>query len=622
MDHRHYQVPDDFSGGLYVQSPNLSQFNDRQSTSTSSSESFQTQVPLPYYLSNREEQHRSNADPQDMRPWATPDLGDSPLMESFHSSGMTLNPATDPYVPHSHLSQSSSGGHNFRQAHFEHPSVYLRGNSSSPSSSMMNHYQRGTQIGQIGQIDHTASYQNHHPFAPLLAMNGGVADNALPSHFQQPHYGNPSYDQYASPVEQFPAYIHGYHMSNAGSAAAFAQIIPTLNAGPGFHSIPHSEGLVPSSIGQPWATNFPDPNLANTQSVACAPHSSYNQDSIFGAGLTATYGIENQPTSRFSTRQSSLMSVHSKQSTLTDEQTPRYKGQGTAKKYENSSVSIHSKQMAARTPIYSGQDTIKKFERRSSIRTPLEKMVQLAQTPTPERTVKKSNPFSKVQNSRRVEIEDSKSNINVNPILSFIPHATSAEFSSEPRKIESLAMRSRRGQTVSSADPPHNSAVFDWLQNTPRIEGFNLRTPSEGSHRPSPPKMGLLAAGSMTASNLKTIDEDDPFVYGPKLQEKNRSMDPFVSMRAVVPYNNNSLALAGQNSGMSAQLRNLTSNGTRKPTFAEAADPKNLPFAEACRLSKDDNWGVVKIKNVSFLRIVRDSLTICRFRTRSIAQKC
>ena len=604
-----------------MQSPNLSQFNDEQSTSTSSSESFQTQVPLPYYLSNREEQHRSNTDPQDMRPWATPDLGDSPLMESFHSSRMTLNPATDPYVPHSLLSQPSSVDHNFGQAHFEHPSVYLRGNSSSPSSSMINHYQQGT---QIGQIDHTSSYQNHHSFAPPLAMNG-VADNALPSPVQQPHYGNPSYDQYASPVEQFPAYIHGYHMSNAGSAAAFAAIIPTLNAGPGFHGIPHSEGLVPSSIGQPWATNFSDPNLANTQSVACAPHSSYNQDSIFGAGLTATYNIENQPTSRFSTRQSSLMSVHSKQSTLADEQTPRYKGQDTAKKYENSSASIHNKQSTlidARTPIYSGQDTIKKFERRSSIRTPLEKTVQLAQTPTPERTVKKLNPFSKLQNSRRVEIEDSKSNINVNPTLSFRPHATSAEFSSEPRKIESLAMRSRRGQTVSSADPPHKSAVFDWLQNTPSIEGFNLRTSSEGSHRPSPPKMGLLAAGSMTASSLKTIDEDDPFVYGPKSQEKNRLIDPFASMRAVVPYNTNPLALAGQNSGMSAQLRNLTSNGTRKPTFAEAADPKNLPFAETCRLSKDDNWGVVKIKNVSFLPIVRGSLTIFRFRTRSIAQKC
>ena len=620
MDHHHYQGHDDPAGGLYEQSPNLSQFNDQQSTSTSSSESFQTQVPLSYYLSNRDEEHRPNAAPQAISPWVTPHLGSSHFMESFHGSGKTLNPATDPYVPHCHWPQSSLGDQNFQQSHFEHPSVYHRDNSIS-TSLIMNPHQQGT---QIGQINHMSSYQNHQSYAPTLNMQKGV------THFQQHQYGNaPSYGQYASPVGvgQFSAYDTSYQMNNAGSAAPFTPMFPAMSAGPSFHGMPHSSGLIPTGVGQPWATNFSGLNLPNAQAVGVtdAPYNDYSQGNSFSTGPTAHFNIESQPTSRFNTRQSSSASLRSKQSTLAEEQTPRYNGQNTAKRYENSSASVHSKQstvITARTPRYSGENTVKKFERRGSMRTPLEKAVQLAETPAPGRTIKKSNPLSKLQNSRRVDIEDPKSVLNMLPTPSLRPHALGTEFSSEPRKIEGLSIRSRRGHTVSSADPAQKSAVFDWLQSTPGLDSFDLRESSDSRRRPSPPKMGLLAAGSATASSLKTIDENDPFVHGPShSQGKKRAIDPFASMQAVVPYSNNSFGLVGQNSGMSVQLRNLTSNGTRKPTFAEAVDPKNLPFAETCRLSKDDSWGVVKIKNVSLLPIVMDSLMTCRFRTLSIAQK-
>jgi hypothetical protein len=208
--------------------------------------------------------------------------------------------------------------------------------------------------------------------------------------------------------------------------------------------------------------------------------------------------------------------------------------------------------------------------------------------------------LSMARQSHRVEIEEPKYRLNMSSTPSSRPHALGMEFSSEPRKVEGPAIRSKRGHTFSSAEPPQNSSVLDWIQNTPSLEPIALRSSSDGRRRVSPPKMvSLLAAGSGIASNLKTINEQDPFVNGSlELTGKKSSADPFAAMQAVVPYNNYA-RLVGQTSGMSVQLCNLTSNGSRQPTFAEAVDAKNLPFAETCRLAKDDTWGVVKIKNVS-----------------------
>jgi hypothetical protein len=107
--------------------------------------------------------------------------------------------------------------------------------------------------------------------------------------------------------------------------------------------------------------------------------------------------------------------------------------------------------------------------------------------------------------------------------------------------------------------------------------------------------LSLLAAARPEARTLRAINENDPFTYGP-----SGAANPFAPMQAVVPYDNSLLGPAGRNNmGASPLLRNLTGNGTRKPTIAEVLDYRNLPFAEYCRLAKEDTWGVVKIKNVS-----------------------
>jgi hypothetical protein len=36
------------------------------------------------------------------------------------------------------------------------------------------------------------------------------------------------------------------------------------------------------------------------------------------------------------------------------------------------------------------------------------------------------------------------------------------------------------------------------------------------------------------------------------------------------------------------------------PSLEEALDPSNFPFIEMCRLAREENFGVIKIKNASY----------------------
>lgn len=73
--------------------------------------------------------------------------------------------------------------------------------------------------------------------------------------------------------------------------------------------------------------------------------------------------------------------------------------------------------------------------------------------------------------------------------------------------------------------------------------------------------------------------------------------DPFVTRR--LPIAALGARLGGQNGKMSRQLTLLTQGGKMKPSIEEALDSKNLPFIEYCRKAKADDFGVIRIKNVS-----------------------
>ncbi|KAH8654511.1 hypothetical protein BGZ60DRAFT_342292, partial [Tricladium varicosporioides] len=83
------------------------------------------------------------------------------------------------------------------------------------------------------------------------------------------------------------------------------------------------------------------------------------------------------------------------------------------------------------------------------------------------------------------------------------------------------------------------------------LEQLTLK--DEAKRIKSPPKMlSLLAAGGLDASILSPITEtDNTFTAGP-------------------------------------------------PTLRQALDPRNLPFSEYCRQGKEDQWGVIKIKNIPY----------------------
>lgn len=90
-----------------------------------------------------------------------------------------------------------------------------------------------------------------------------------------------------------------------------------------------------------------------------------------------------------------------------------------------------------------------------------------------------------------------------------------------------------------------------------------------------------------TAVALKTVgDSSDPFT----------SLTPFATSPFTAPYRGH---LVGQ-PGMSKQLAILTKNGKVQPSVSDALDARNLPFTEFCRQAKEDDWGVIKVKNVGF----------------------
>jgi hypothetical protein len=700
-------------GGVPLQSPNPSQYN--SADSVVSTDSFRTQVPNSYYQHSNGEQENFNTPTQITRPWATPDLEDSPVTESFPRLTTSLNPASSPYVPSKHAHRQPPAVTQGMQVPLTHANAFGQDNSSSESSLAVQPYQQGAQIGQIGQIgyngqigqnnqnnqmgqidqnsqmDQMPSYQNANPYPQLSNMTGGPVPSMAPSVLQQ-HYSNMPYGPISpDPAVHQPQYSAYGMQGNPG--AQFAPMQQPMNNGQNFQGMPYPSGMGGSGANQQWGLNYGGQNMSGYQHMgqpvasygmqnqgmqnygsgfntgsSMAPNfsgqnvpnpqymgqtgasygmqsgfstgsgmapnfsgqnvynpqhmgrtgSSYNtqtQGNGFGTGpnmlggfsdqslhmyehsglrdssnalqnqgvtvgtsLGTPYKAQNQNASHFNSKGSSSGSHRSNQSTIVGTQTPGYKSHSSGKKSEFGGL-LHASASKFTTP----RDN---------------------RTPSPSRNAGDVIANLTSQTRRHAEAKDSK----MAPTPSSRPRNLGLDFYSEPRKVETPLARSRRGQSVTFADPAHKATVVNWLESTPPVDSLTPRTGSDLRRRTSPPKMlNLLAAGTIAASNLKTINEGHLFSpTSVALPGSQRSMDPFAPMQAMVPYSNPSIGpLAAvapaepANTGMSAHLRNLTSNGTRKPTITEALDPQNLPFAEICRLAREDCWGVVRIRNVS-----------------------
>jgi hypothetical protein len=110
--------------------------------------------------------------------------------------------------------------------------------------------------------------------------------------------------------------------------------------------------------------------------------------------------------------------------------------------------------------------------------------------------------------------------------------------------------------------------------------------------------LSLLGSGAGDSKTLSTINENDPFIGPPRPRATTVYNNPFAPKPQASPYTGGN-NLIGPPSGPSPHLRALTGDGTRLPTLEEALDPSNFPFVELCRQAKQENFGVIKIKNVS-----------------------
>ena len=99
----------------------------------------------------------------------------------------------------------------------------------------------------------------------------------------------------------------------------------------------------------------------------------------------------------------------------------------------------------------------------------------------------------------------------------------------------------------------------------------------------------MYSSGNASVKLRPVGDSSDPFTSLTPF-----ASSPFASSPFSAPYRGH---LVGR-PGMSKELAILTENGKIKPNIMDALDAHNLPFVEFCRQAKEDDWGVIKVKNV------------------------
>ncbi|CZT13150.1 uncharacterized protein RCO7_06340 [Rhynchosporium graminicola] len=171
------------------------------------------------------------------------------------------------------------------------------------------------------------------------------------------------------------------------------------------------------------------------------------------------------------------------------------------------------------------------------------------------------------------------------------------EFSSEPRNSRTPTLRSRPGQNVvPSTDPTVKQGLVNWLENvqpTPPPKMLSLDT-SKSNLSGGDILAQVQKAGTMPSMHGGVRHEADPFTVA------RTPMKPATNFFGPTPHHLDPFVGGGMlpKPTTSPELRRLTANG--KPSISEALESGNLPFVEYCRQSREDTWGVIKIKNIPY----------------------
>jgi hypothetical protein len=544
----------------------------QSSDSVDSQDSVRTQIPLPYHLPNDSSQGYGfmNSSGQQIgnltRPWGTPDLSGVSTFDNAHGgasgSSRSLNPASAPYVPpgypptlqryNSHgASMTSPFYQQAQQAHLGGMSIYPNNafaqGQVSAGAHLQGTYGGAPPMNPYSHFGSAAGMNGYNPYNAGLDNSYAASDGASPamSHsstaqptYQSLPYGPGTGAGITPPAEYAPAQS-GYQGSNQSWGSMYtpqAQYQAQPSVQIYVNPANVHRGKPPYATGRKSIGNSGLGHGHPTSNLATAPVLS--AQSGFGHG---------QPTSSFAS--ASLMSAAGKENVKM-----------TSTHKEKFGAPVIPPSQAARLDASPAKSAIRTRtaspERRSEV-------LEAAPTPGP-----KNQPLD-------------------------------LEFSSEPRNTVTPSLRSRRGQTITNAvTSPRKQPTTNWLDNIPNLA--NIESQGSATQAQSPPKMlSLLGSGAGDSKALATISENNPFVGPPRSRAATVHNNPFAPKPQASPYAPGS-RLIGPPSGPSPHLRALTSGGSRLPSLEEALDPNNFPFIEMCRLGREETFGVIKIKNVSY----------------------
>jgi hypothetical protein len=543
----------------------------QSSDSVDSQDSVRTQIPLPYHLPTNDSQGYgfANASSQQIgnntRPWGTLGISGTAAFDKAHGgasgSSRSLNPTSAPYVPpgypptlQSYINHGASMTSPFQQqAQLQDMSIY-------PSNAFTQGQVSGSAQLQ-GTYGSEPTMNSYAHFASDSGMNGHRSSNAgLNNSYTASQDVSPEMNHASQPTYQSLPY-------GPGTGAGITPPTEYATAQSGYRVENQSCGSMYIPQAQ-YQTQHPVPIYVNPANVhrGKPPYAS-TRKSIGNSGFGHGHPTSNLATAPVLSAQSDFLHCHGQQSssfasaTLVSA-TGKENMKMTSTHRGKFGAPVIPPSQAARLDASPAKNTMGAIH--TGVASPEHRFEVPEAAPTPG---PKNQPLD-------------------------------LEFSSEPRNTVTPTLRSRRGQTITNAvTSPRKQPATHWLDNIPNQATVDPQ--GTATQAQSPPKMlSLLGSGAGDNKALSTISENDPFVGPPRTCAATVHNNPFAPKPQVSPYAPGN-SLIGPPSGPSAHLHALTSGGTRLPSLEEALDPSNFPFVEMCRLAREEDFGVIKIKNVS-----------------------
>ena len=528
--------------------------------SNGSNNSFRTQVPLPYHLP---QDYQSNSYTVASNGYAQT------------GSGGSLNPTSSPYIPQGDTPTLPSTGFNTTLWGAPQPPLIAPAASGGGASS----YQQQQPGQQYGGMQYQGGYlYQQGEMMPVGGTIGGMGS-------QPQGFSNASgpYDHFSTggnASNSFPYNTSGGQMMGSAAYVNPDMGFPTAGKNQSF-GMPYTDGMNERANQmynqQPSGGSFGLQSNQSTMYGAQLP-----VPSSFNSNLGTMYSGQNTAASSFSSTHSSMYgnqnhgrktksgSQHSKQgrpeSRSSNSSGNRFQKKSSATKGKQRSNSYRG--ITNQPPANSTTLTLA-----GPVKAPKGNHVL-----SPEQEISKATSPEASRTSKNKVVEDTT---NIATPVKLQPF--NGEVAVGPSQTKTPLLRSRRGQAITAATGSmRKQSIGEWAVSV-------HKSSEKGAIRDLMKHLG----SPVHPMSLMTLNASDPFTSSSKAIG-----NPFECM-SLGPFTQGFRADA-----TSQELQALTHGGTRNPTLAEAMDPYNLPFAEYCRLAKPENYGVIRIKNVSFMKVL------------------